>query len=135
METIIYQGEEIEVEHVGQINVSMNARDGMDNLFCDAEGCYYLRRETYREGVLCFEASEEPDKYAYRCFVHRINVNAAILWAVDISAGASRLRWDAASLLMENRSYFDPNPIHCPAASRSEMADRTRPIETEGARQ
>jgi hypothetical protein len=128
MNTIIYQGQEIEAQHIGEINLPMETRDGMDNLFRDAEGCYYLRRETYRRGVFCAEASEEPDKYAYRCFAHRINVNAAILWALEISADR-RLREDAANLLMEGRSRVEPNTSCCPTAARNEMA---RTVETGG---
>jgi hypothetical protein len=112
MGTIIYEGQEIEVQHVSDINLRLG--DGMDTLLCDKEGCYYLRREFADKDTV---------------LLHRINVNAAILWAVEIGAeGSSLLRSDAASLLMEGRGYFDPNPIHCPTVAKGEMAEAAKPL-------
>ena len=95
METILYEGRKVRVEKITEINVARG--EGMDFVLRDAQGRYYLRRETYNQmGYRWAKRNREASNY--RCFVHRISVRAAILFQVAFAAGRT-LRADAARLL------------------------------------
>ena len=123
MQTIIYQGQPIEANLVnylsGTIPTSTVDADGDEELFRDEAGRYYLRRELNWLGIDDDSGAGER-RASGRVLTHRINVNAAILWATTrINSETLDLRSDAASLLMENRGYADPFPLHLNAAKRS----------------
>ena len=133
-ETITYQGEQIEAEKIGEIGGYMGTlrhrqRNGTDHLYRDAEGCYYLRRERFVASESGGHEWSSEARGAGTMFerTHAINVNAAILWAVNLlGLDAFDLRRDAAELLMEGQSYFDPHPSHLNAEQRMMVSDPSR---------
>ena len=113
MKTINYQGQEVQATLVnylsGNIPTTTVDHDGDEELFRDERGRYYLRRTLN----LLDSESTDPQPASGRTLVHRINVNAAILWATTrLNSETLDLRSDAASLLMEGRGYTDPHPSH-----------------------
>ena len=133
-ETITYQGEQIEAEKIGEIGGYMGTlrgrqRNGTDHLFRDAEGRYYLRKERFTASESGGHEWSSEAREAGTMFerTHAINVNAAILWAVNLlGLDAFDLRRDAAELLMEGRSYFDPQPVHLNPKRRAMVLDPDR---------
>ena len=123
METIIYQGQEIQATRVnyisGAITTSTVDHEGDEDLFRDKAGRYYLRRQLSR-----LDSEGECRPASGRTLVHRINVNAAILWATTrLNSETLDLRADAAALLMEGRGYIDRNPSHLTTKQRAELAN------------
>ena len=127
MKTIIYQGQPVEVELVnylsGTIPTSTVDAYGDEELFRDSQGRYYLRRQLELLADYHEDQGEGNIPASGRTLVHRINVNAAILWATTrLNSERLDLRRDAAKLLMESRGYIDPNPVHLSASQRQELA-------------
>ncbi len=130
---ILYQGREIEATLVnylsGNIPTSTVDHDGDEELFRDERGCYYLRRTL---NLLDSQGEERPA--SGRTHVHRINVNAAILWATTrLNSNTLDLRCDAANLLMEGRGLTDPYPVHLNAGQRAMIQDPSRFVDTQAA--
>ena len=115
METIIYQGQEVAVQLVHYIHgdaITTGGAGGLEfngeeELLRDQAGRYYLRQTwTWVGHGECAET-----KASGRTRVHRINLNAAILWAITrLNNVTFDLRADAANLLTEGRGYTDPTP-------------------------
>lgn len=116
METIIYQGQALQAEKVNYIDgcvpTPTGDHHGEEELFRDEAGRYYLLRRFDYFGT-------DPDtghwlrEASGRTLVHRLNLNAAILWATSrLNSDTMDLRCDAADLLMEGRGYRDPAPTH-----------------------
>ncbi|MBE7157210.1 MAG: hypothetical protein INR62_02020 [Rhodospirillales bacterium] len=123
MGTIIYQGREVTADKVDEIGGYMGSllgqeRNGVDQLWRDEAGRYYLHRQRYATGEGLPEYTHEA-KAAGTLWerTHAINVNAAILWA--LTPRDSGLRAAAAGLLMEGRGYTDPHPSHLSAEQRA----------------
>lgn len=95
METILYQGRQVQVRVITEINVRRG--EGMEFILRDQRGRYYFRRETYAEMGYHW-ARRNPEASNYRCFVHRMSLRAAILFQVAFAADRL-LRHDAARLL------------------------------------
>lgn len=107
--TITYQGERIQAVHVTEINTVHG--EGADTLYRDQEGAYFLERD--RTFVPADEQPESPHVRPGFHRVHRVNVNAAILWAIGLAGDHGPLRRDAADLLMQvpgRGGYEDPWP-------------------------
>jgi hypothetical protein len=88
METIIYQGRQIEAAQIGEINSQTRAPGGgyyeaTDTLWRDGSGEYYLRREDYD----C------------QSRVHRVSLRGAALFAVELGTGSRLLRADLSEAL------------------------------------
>ena len=115
IKSIIYQGQAIKVDEISSINVKRG--EGMEYLLRDEQGCYYFQREIHD-----VEADGTPRHLlpGYRCLLHRVNINAAILWQVDFACDPI-LRGEAADLIMEDRGYTDPNPCHLTPAKRESL--------------
>ena len=106
METINYQGREIEAVEVNQMHGYLGitapqgncwlAHDGDEDLFRDAEGQYYLRRT-----LKLWDYDSTSERHASgRTHVHRLSVKAAILWAImRCNAQTDALRRDAVKVL------------------------------------
>ena len=131
-ETIIYQGQKIAVEPMGEMGGYMgklrgHGRGGEDQLFRDEAGRYYLRQKRFVEsGTIQFMHEAEAAGVLFER-VHAINVNAAILWAISFTGTDGwKLRCDAADLLMEGRGYADPQPMHLSAEQRAMVSDPDR---------
>ena len=119
METINYQGREIEVTLVnhmsGHLIITMHtdtwwmAHEGDEELFRDADGQYYLRRK------LCLWDKEcDEERFASgRTHVHKLSVKAAAYWATMRSmAFTNDLRRDLRKSLTEN--VFDSGDLNTP---------------------
>ena len=87
METIIYQGQSIDVERVSRISGDFTVwsrgefqswHSGDEDLYRDAHGQYYLARSLR---FLDYD-SELERKASGRKYLHRISLKAAALWAV-----------------------------------------------------
>ena len=107
MDTIIYQGQEIEAEVIGQVDRRIDCGspyNASDSLLRDEAGFYYVQREI-------LEAVRHPTTEALQTRVHRVGINAAILWAItELGNGDSwALRCDASNLITPERGYDDPN--------------------------
>ena len=131
METIIYRGSEIQAQLMGEIDGQRmwGRRDAVSvGLYRDAEGIYYLQRESHnsQDGRVTSPlfASRRAAEFDYRCIVHRIGINAAILWAVGQLGNGDpwHLRLDAADAIMEGKGYNDPNPIYWRYAENKQAA-------------
>ena len=126
METIIYQGQPIEATLVnyisGRVTTSTVDCEGDEELFRDEGGCYYLRRKLTE-----LDSEGERREASRRTLIHRVNVNAAILWATTrLNSNTLDLRCDAAALLMEGHGYTDPHPSHLSAEQRAMVSDPER---------
>ena len=122
METIIYQGQEIAVQLVNLISgdgiTTSTAKEysGEEELLRDEAGRYYLRQRIDYidpEGTSKWSDQswlrEDCVEASGRTRIHRINLNAAILWATTrLNSITADLRADAANLLTEGRGYNDP---------------------------
>ena len=95
METILYQGQQVQALLITEINVRRG--EGMEAILRDGQGRYYFRRETYDEMGYHW-ARRNPEASNYRCRVHRMSLRAAILFQVAFAADRL-LRHDAARLL------------------------------------
>ena len=131
MQTIIHQGQPIRATLVnylsGTIPTSTVDADGDEELFRDEAGRYYLRRTLNLLTDYHEDGGEGNIAASGRTLVHRINVNAAILWATTrLNSETLHLRQDAAALLMEGRAYFDPHPSHLNAEQRAMVSDPAR---------
>ena len=96
---VLYQGQEVPATLVnylsGNIPTSTVDHDGDEELLRDEAGRYYLRRV-----LNCLDAQGESRPASGRTLVHRIGVNAAILWATTrLNSETLDLRCDAAALL------------------------------------
>ena len=94
--TILYRGERIKVEVITELNTKYG--EGYDFILRDEAGRYYFRRETYNAACGYRIAQREPEKYGYRCQVHRISLAAVILFQVDFAAKRI-LRQETSALL------------------------------------
>ena len=104
METIIYQGQPIEATLVnylsGTVPTSTVDADGDEELFRDEAGRYYLRRKLNLLADYHEDGGEGNIEASGRTLIHRLNVNAAILWATTrLNSETLNLRCDAAALL------------------------------------
>ena len=104
METIIYQGQEIQAEMLHDFGGSDmgerrgRPRAGADELWRDAAGNYYARQVRYDEG----EGARDLERDHYWESTHRLSLRAAVLWAVSVCGQHDRglpLRAEAAALL------------------------------------
>ena len=124
MQTIIYQGRPVQATLVnylsGTIPTSTVDADGDEELFRDEAGRYYLRRKLGLLADYHEDNGEGNIEASGRTYVHRLSINAAILWATTrLNSETLALRCDAANLIMENRGYHDPHPVHLDAAKRN----------------
>ena len=127
MQTIIYQGQPVQATLVnylsGTIPTSTVDADGDEELFRDEAGRYYLRRKLGLLADYHEDNGEGNIEASGRTHVHRLSINAAILWATTrLNSETLALRNDAADLLMENRGYNDPYPLNMTAAKRNALA-------------
>ncbi len=121
METIIYRGSAIQAQLMGEIDGQhmWGRRDAVSvGLYRDAQGFYYLQRESHnsQDGQITSPlfASKRAAEFDYRRIVHRVGINAAILWAVGQLGNGDpwNLRVDAGNAIMEDKGYDDPNPVY-----------------------
>ena len=117
METIIYQGQEVAVQVVNSIcgdgitTSTPKEYTGQEDLLRDEAGHYYLRQTIRYIDPTGEHQRDTLVKASGRTRVHRINLNAAILWATTrLNSITADLRADAANLLTEGRGYTDPAP-------------------------
>ena len=80
---------------IASINTALGF--GEDNLYRADDGSYYLERH------------REPKHGGYS-ELHRINLNAAILWAIEQVDEVGLLRAETAAAIMGFTSYADPHP-------------------------
>lgn len=107
MQKINYQGREIKVERTNHISGAITTKgedlNGDEELFCDEEGRYYLRRK-----LDVLDAQGERQHASKRTHVHRISAKAAILWATTrLNSETLDLRCTAADLLRLHERHSD----------------------------
>ena len=141
---VLYQGQEIEATLVnylsGTIPTSTVDAGGDEQLFRDEAGRYYLRRTLSLLADHHEDGGEGNIPASGRTLVHRLNLNAAILWATTrLNSEPLDLRNDAASLLMENRGYRAPAPTapmrHVPVLLAANGHDELSPASSYGVNQ
>lgn len=117
MKTIIYQGQEVQVQVVNSIcgdgitTSTPKEFTGEEELLRDEAGHYYRRQCIDWIDPVGDHLRDDLIKASGRTRVHRINLNAAILWATTrLNSVTLDLRADAAELLTEGRGYTDPAP-------------------------
>ncbi len=116
-ETITYRGVQVQAVVVGLVNDDKRDSNMLATLLRDATGRYYLRREFSQadDGLtsLSYARNHPEEDLDYRCLVHAVSLNAAIVWAVrnTPNSDSRALYLDASNLLTEGRSVDDPPPF------------------------
>ena len=128
MKTLTYQGRTIEARLLGEIGgycgtLLGQERGGLDQLWRDKQGRLYMYRQRFATGEGLPEYNHEAVAAGTLWkTTHAVNINAAILWAIDcLGDSAWDLRRAAADLLMEGRGYRDPHPSHLSVEQRALM--------------
>ena len=115
-EIFTYQGVDVAAEVMSRMDHGTTpGHHREDTLFRDEAGRYYLQRQAHhhRRNSSPNWAREHAEETGYRCLVHCISLNAAILWSTREGCNGDpwRLYLDASNLLTANRSVSEPPPF------------------------
>lgn len=122
MEKLIYKGKFIKVEYVAYLSGCLRITDsltheGDDDIYRDLSGRYYLRRK-----LECLDSRGAELRASGRVLVHRLSLQAVLLWAViRTGTGTRSLRRDIAEAferLAEHDGEFDANAVLPPPRRR-----------------